>query len=253
MSGAAFSAYLVRNAGMPIWVAFVVGGLFGAVFSLLLNRLLYTPFIRRGLRLFGMIIVTLAASIIIQNSLQAIFRSDFFSLSAPSGRTYHLAGMLLTRSQVVLIGLAALVMVVVHGLLHYTRIGKAMRATSGDPDLARSCGIRTERVVDAAWLLSGALCGIAGVALVVNLATFTSATGGTFLIPIIAAAVLGGIGHPYGAMLGAIVIGVTSEMSATVIDPAYKQVVAFAILAAVLIVRPQGILSEVASNKEVAS
>lgn len=253
MTAAAFAAYLVRNEGASIWLALLAGGAFGAVFSLLLNRLLYVPFIHRGLRLFGMIIVTLAASIIIQNGLQAIFRSDFFSLDAPAGRTYHLAGMLLTRSQLIIIGIAILAMAAVHALLRFTDVGKAMRATSANAELARSCGIQTERVVDTAWLLSGALCGIAGVALMINLATFTSATGGTFLIPIIAAAVLGGVGHPYGAMLGALVIGISSEMTATVINPAYKQVVAFAILAAVLIVRPQGILSEIASNKEVTT
>jgi branched-chain amino acid transport system permease protein/neutral amino acid transport system permease protein len=134
-----------------------------------------------------------------------------------------------------------------------TRLGKAMRATATNPGLARSCGVATDRVIDAAWLLSGALCGIAGVALVLNTATFTEGTGASFLVPIIAAAVLGGIGQPYGAMLGAVTIGLATEVSAALINPAYKGVVAFAILIVVLLVRPQGILSEVASAKEVAA
>jgi branched-subunit amino acid ABC-type transport system permease component len=253
MTGAAFSAYLVRERGGAIWLTVIVGCAFGAAFSVLLNRFLYARFARRGLRLFGMIIVTLAASIIIQNSLQAIFRADFFSLNAPTGKTYHFAGMLMTRSQLLIIAMAVALMAAVHVLLRFTRLGKAMRATSGNADLARSCGIRTDRIVDLAWLLSGALCGIAGVTLVINLATFTSATGGSFLIPIIAASILGGVGHPYGAMLGALVIGISTEMTATVISPAYKQVVAFAILAAVLILRPTGILSQVATEKEVTT
>jgi branched-chain amino acid transport system permease protein/neutral amino acid transport system permease protein len=78
-------------------------------------------------------------------------------------------------------------------------------------------------------------------------------TGSNFLVPIIAAAVLGGIGQPYGAMLGALTIGLTGEVAASVINPAYKDVVAFAILIVVLLVRPQGILSEVAQAKEVAA
>jgi len=82
--------------------------------------------------------------------------------------------------------------------------------------------------------------------------SFTSTTGGQFLIPVIAAAVLGGVGHPYGAMIGAVVIGLSSELSASVISPDYKEVVAFIILIVVLLIRPQGIFSEVATQKEVA-
>jgi branched-chain amino acid transport system permease protein/neutral amino acid transport system permease protein len=86
-----------------------------------------------------------------------------------------------------------------------------------------------------------------------NVTSFTSTTGGTFLIAIVAAAVLGGVGQAYGAMLGAITIGVTSEVAAGLIAPSWKQVVAFAVLVAVLLIRPQGILSEVAEEKEVVA
>jgi branched-chain amino acid transport system permease protein/neutral amino acid transport system permease protein len=107
-------------------------------------------------------------------------------------------------------------------------------------------------VTDIAWLISGLFCGLAGVALVADLGSFQSTTGGAFLVPIVAAAVLGGVGQPYGAMLGALVIGLSSELSATFIDPSYKNVVAFLLLIVVLLIRPQGILSEVATAKEVA-
>ena len=83
--------------------------------------------------------------------------------------------------------------------------------------------------------------------------SFASTTGGTFLIAIVAAAVLGGVGQPYGAMLGALVIGVSSEVAAGVIAPSYKQIVAFLVLVLVLLARPQGILSEVATQKEVVA
>ncbi|MCU1658186.1 MAG: natD, partial [Pseudonocardiales bacterium] len=137
--------------------------------------------------------------------------------------------------------------------LRYTRLGKAMRATAADPELARNCGVRTRLVTDGAWLLSGALCGMSGVALVTELGSFQSSTGGAFLVPIVASAVVGGIGHSYGAMLGALVIGLASEMAAVVFTPQYKDVVAFLILIVVLLLRPQGILSEVASDKAVAA
>jgi branched-subunit amino acid ABC-type transport system permease component len=253
MTACAFAAYLANHAGVNIWISMVVGALFGAVFSMLLNRFVYFGFVRRGTRLFGMIIVTIAVSLIIQNLLLAIFRPTFFSYQASQGASYHLGSMVFTASQLAIMGIALAAMVCVHILLTQTQLGKAMRATATNPGLARSCGIPTDQVIDAAWLVSGALCGIAGVALVLNTATFSETTGAAFLVPIIAAAVLGGIGQPYGAMLGALSIGIAGEVAAALINPAYKTVAAFVILIVVLLVRPQGILSEIAAAKEVAA
>ncbi|MGH6737999.1 MAG: ABC transporter permease subunit, partial [Bradyrhizobium sp.] len=104
-----------------------------------------------------------------------------------------------------------------------------------------------------AWLISGALCGIAGVILFINTTSFSASTGNSFLVVIVAAAILGGVGQPYGAMLGALVIGLTSELAAAFINPAYKNVIAFIILVVVLLFRPQGILAEIATQREVAA
>jgi branched-chain amino acid transport system permease protein/neutral amino acid transport system permease protein len=253
MTACAFAAYIANHAGVDIWISMVIAAVFGAVFPMLLNRFVYFQFVRRGTRLFGMIIVTIATSLIIQNVLLAIFRPTFFSYHTSLGPSYNFGGMIFTASQLAIIGIAVAAMVAVHLLMTQTRLGKAMRATANNPGLARSCGVPTEQVIDAAWLLSGALCGIAGVAFVLNTATFSETTGASFLVPIIAAAVLGGVGQPYGAMLGAVTIGLASEVAASVINPSYKVVVAFAILIVVLLVRPQGILSEVAAAKEVAA
>ncbi len=252
MTAAAFVAYLVTSAGLSVWLALVAGAAFGSAFSVLLNRCIYTPFVRRGTRLFGMIIVTIAVSLIVQNGLLAIFGANIFSLQMPRPSSVHIAGMVFTTVQLAIIGIAVAAMLLIHLLLRYTKLGKAMRATATDPELARNCGIATDRVIDIAWAISGALCGLAGVILVLNLTTFTDVTGSEFLIPIVAVAVLGGIGQPYGAMLGALVIGITSEVAAAKY-PEYKDVVAFVILVIVLLARPQGILSEVATRKEVAA
>jgi branched-subunit amino acid ABC-type transport system permease component len=253
MTAAAFVAYLVTSAGFSVWLALVTGAAFGSVFSVLLNRCIYTPFVRRGTRLFGMIIVTIAVSLMVQNGLLAIFGASFFSLKMPQPSSVHIAGMVFTTVQLAIIAIAVVAMLLIHLLLRYTKLGKAMRATAADPDLARNCGIATDRVIDLAWAISGALCGLAGVILVMNVTAFTETTGSQFLIPIVAVAVLGGIGQPYGAMLGALVIGITSEVAAAIFNPEYKDVVAFVILVIVLLARPQGILSEVAARKEVAA
>jgi branched-subunit amino acid ABC-type transport system permease component len=253
MTASAFVGYEATKHGWNIWLAVGTCALFGAVASMLLNRFLYIPFVRHGTKLFGMIIVTIAVSLIVQNGLQAIWGSSFFSLKFSSGSSYHLSSMVFTSSQLGIMGIAVAAMVAIYAMLRFTKLGKAMRATAADPVLARSCGIATDRVIDVAWLMSGALCGIAGIALAMNVTSFTSTTGGQFLIAIVAAAVLGGVGQPYGAMLGALTIGITSEVAAGLIAPSYKQVVAFAVLVLVLLGRPQGILAEVATQKEVAA
>ena len=102
----------------------------------------------------------------------------------------------------------------------------------------------TSRVIDLTWLITGALCGIAGTVAGMNSDSFAVANGSEFLIPIIAAAVLGGAGSPYGAMIGAVIIGEMTELSAAVISPQYKQVIAFAVLVLVMILRPQGLLAK---------
>ena len=253
MTAAAFVAYLVTSAGLSVWLALVAGAVFGSVFSVLLNRFVYTPFVGRGTRLFGMIIVTIAVSLILQNGLLAIFGANFFSLKMPRPTSVHIAGMTFTTDQLAIIAIAVVAMLLIHLLLRYTKLGKAMRATAADPDLARNCGIATDRVIDLAWAISGALCGLAGVILVLNVTAFTDTTGSQFLIPVVAVAVLGGIGQPYGAMLGALVVGIATEVAAAIFNPEYKDVVAFVILVIVLLARPQGILSEIATRKEVAA
>jgi branched-chain amino acid transport system permease protein/neutral amino acid transport system permease protein len=252
MTLSAFIAYLIAQAGGDLAVTLLGGALFGALASALLNRGVYSPFIRRGTGLFGMIVVTISVSVVIENGLLSFIGPGFFSLPFQQGSSYRLGSLVFTGLEFVIIGLAAVSMVAIHLILSRTRIGKAMRATAADPVLARGCGVATARVIDIAWLLSGALCGLAGVTLVLNVATFDTGTGNGFLVPIIAAAVLGGVGQPYGAMIGALVVGVVSEISTVFIQPEYNTAVAFVILIVVLLFRPQGILSEIAETRELA-
>jgi branched-chain amino acid transport system permease protein len=142
-------------------------------------------------------------------------------------------------------GIAVVAMLAIHLLLTFTRLGKAMRATAANPTLARNCGIPTARVVDVVWLITGALCGLAGTVAAMNSESFAVSNGSGYLITILAAAVLGGAGQPYGAMLGAVLIGEVTELSAAVISPEYKAVVAFAILVVVMVLRPRGLLSKI--------
>lgn len=244
MISSAYVAYYINRAGISIWIGMIAGALFGAVFSFLLNRVVYTPFMRKGTAHLGMVIVSLAVSLMIANLLLPIVGYDSVSYHQNEGGLIRLGGIVLTPNQILIMLLAVVVMLAIHGLLRYTRLGKAMRATAANPTLARNCGIPTQRVVDAVWLITGALCGLAGVIAALNSDSFAIASGAGFLITALAAAVLGGAGQPYGAMVGAVIIGLVTELSAAQWSPEYKDVVAFGILVFVMVLRPQGLLAK---------
>ena len=241
MTSAAVVGYGVNAIGGNIAESLAAGAVFGAITSTLLNRYLYTPFVRHGTKLFGMVVVTLSVGIIFQNVILGWLGPNFFSYKLPLSKTYDVAGMFFTSSQFMIVGLAISVMIAVQLLLTRTRLGKAMRATAANPGLAQASGIATDRVIDAAWLISGALCGLSGVVLVLNTTTFQSTTGNDFLVIIIAAAMLGGVGRPLGALIGAVILGLATEVSAAYINPSYKEVIAFVVLVVVLLVRIGGL------------
>jgi branched-subunit amino acid ABC-type transport system permease component len=244
MISSAYVAYYLNRAGISVWIGMLAGALFGAVFSFLLNRIVYAPFQRKGTSYLGMVIVSLAVSLMMANLLLPIVGYYSVSYHQDTGSLIEFGGIILTATQILIIVIAVVVMLAIHGLLTYTRLGKAMRATAANPTLARSCGIPTQRVVDAVWLITGALCGMAGVVAALNSDSFAIASGAGFLITALAAAVLGGAGQPYGAMIGAVIIGLVTELSAAAWSPEYKDVVAFGILVLVMVLRPQGLLAK---------
>jgi branched-subunit amino acid ABC-type transport system permease component len=239
---AAYAAYALNNAGVNIWIATPAAIAGGAVLSLFLNTVIYTPFQRRGASPIAMVIVSLGMTLILEFGTQALAGPTNVSYAMSQGATVRLGSIELTVVQLVIIALSVVVMVGIHGLIRYTRLGKAMRATAANRNLARNCGIRTDRVVMTSWLISGALCGLAGATFAMNSGTFGATSTDIFLVLILAAVFLGGPGEPYGAMLGALVIGMATEVSASVIVSDYKDVIAFVILLAMLAVRPTGLL-----------
>ena len=253
MTASAFVAYELNRKGLDIWYCVVAGALFGAVFSMLLNRFIYARFAQRGATAVVIVIVSIGIGLIVQYMVVIIWSPNFVSYRLSQGSTIQLGSLVFTTLQLTVVGMAVGAMAVVHSLLSYTRLGKAMRATAVNPSLARDCGIATDRIVDIAWLISGALCGAAGVIFAMSIISFTPASEQGFLVVIIAAAVVGGIGKPTGAMLGALVLGVATELGALLIDPAYKDVVAFVLLAVVLLIRPGGILAGLNTKEEVVA
>jgi len=251
MIASAFVAYALNQAGVNVWIGLLAAAAAGAVGSVLLNQGIYTPFQRRigdaARSRITLVIVSLGMTLIIEFGLQAIVGGTSVSYTMSQGPTVKAGGLVLTAVQFVIIGLAVVVMAAVHVLLRYTKLGKAMRATSANRSLARNCGIRTGRIVTVTWAVTGALCGIAGTVFAINNGSFGATSADLFLVVILAAVFLGGPGSAYGAMLGALIIGLATEISAAYITPSYKDVIAFAVLLIMLAVRPSGLLGTAVS------
>ena len=240
----AFLAYLLNSHGISVWYGLIVSMVAGAVVSVLINSVVYTPFQRRGASPITMVIVSLGMTLIIEFGVEAVAGGVPVSYTMGNGPTFQAGSFVLTGVQLVIIALALVTMAGVHALLRYTKLGKAMRATAANRNLARNCGIRTGRVITTTWALTGALCGLAGTIFAIDAGSFDATSTDVFLVLILAAVVLGGPGQPYGAMLGALVIGLATEVSAAFIPADYKYVAAFVVLLIMLAVRPTGLLGE---------
>lgn len=252
MTAAAYIGYLVNKAGLGVGYSMLTGAVVGGLLSLVLNRYLLRRYIRHGTQLFGMIIVTLSIAVIIQNILLVSFGSSFFVYHVGISGGLSLGAMHFSGLQLVIIAIAIATMLLVHLGLTRTRLGKCMRATSCDAVLAQACGILTNRVIDAAWLISGMLCGLAGVVLVLNTTAFQSTTGSQFLILIVAAAMLGGVGQAHGAILAALIVGVITSVTAAYTNPSYQDIAGFGLLVIVLLVRPTGLFGRTVGERMTA-
>ena len=242
MTAGAFVAYWINQAGQSVWLGLVVAMAVCSALSVLLNLVVYSPFQRRGSSPITIVIVSLGMALIIEFGIQAIVGGVDVSYTMGQGRTFRADGLILTTVQLVIIAISLVVIGASHVLLRHTKLGKAMRATAANRSLARNCGIRTNRVITLTWALTGALGGLAGTVFAIDIGSFGPTSTDLFLVLILAAVFIGGPGQAYGAMLGAVLIGLATEISAAYIQPDYKYVIAFVALLAVLAVRPAGLL-----------
>lgn len=244
MTAGAFGALVGQTTlHLPVWPALAFGAVVAAVISWLMNRFVIAPFVRRGTRSFQMMLVTFALGIILEYIIVFKWGDLFYSYASLSNGVFSAGSFVLTYEQIVIIAVAAVLLICFHLMVRYSKMGRAMRAMADDKELARACGVNVTLLTDIVWLMSGALAGIAGVALAIDAGSFSELLGVNFLLVVVAAAILGGAGEPYGAMAGAVVVGFAMEISAVWISDSYKEVVALVLLAAVVLIRPQGIVS----------
>lgn len=250
MTIGAFVAYLAVDWRVNAWLALVLGGVAGSALTLALGSGVFKLFARRGAPLFEMVMVSLGLSLIIQYGVQAVSHDNIYQFAVLQSSSIVMGPVIVTVTQAILVGVAAVIFVLLELLLRLTKLGKALRATAVDPSLARSCGIHTPRVVTITWLLTGFLCGIAGVVYVINSQSVDYYTGQLFLPLVIAAAILGGVGSPRGAVVAALLMGIVTEVVSALGGSAYSTVAGFGILVVVLLSRPSSVTGGAAGTAE---
>lgn len=227
--------------GWELLAGLVAAALVAGLLAVAADRLLYRPLRARGSPPLILAMSSLGVAFFVRSLLYlaagADFRFYYRGRVRPAVELF--AGVRVRPDQLFILALALALVAAVYLLLERTKMGKAMRATADNRDLARVSGIETERVVLWTWLIGGALAGAGGVMLGLD-AQLRPEMGWWLLLPMFAAVILGGIGNPYGALAGSFVMGIAQQVSTAFINPAYGPGVAFVLLIIVLIVRPQG-------------
>jgi branched-chain amino acid transport system permease protein len=239
-----------------------------AVLAIALDRVFYRPLRAANVRPVVIVMASIGVMLMMQGLIRLFGGTGTRQLYIESKDIYRIPfggrDIVITEPQLLLILFTAAAIVALHFFLTRSRMGKAMRAVSDNPDLARVTGISTDQVVRTTWIIAGALAAAAGTLLALDV-TLKPDLAFNLLLPIFAAAIVGGIGQPYGAIAGGLLVGFTETLAVfnwsvllrtlnpilpewiemprqlAFVPTEYKLVVPFFILIAVLIWRPTGI------------
>ncbi|HEY8545953.1 MAG TPA: branched-chain amino acid ABC transporter permease [Acidimicrobiales bacterium] len=241
--GALMTWFFNRTIGMHIILAGILGIVAGGIFGGAFNRLVWRPLRNRGTGLVAMMIVSFGAGLALRNVFLYQFRGSRRSFK---GYDLQREGIEIGPIEVIprdlwIMGLSIVVLVGVALLLQKTLIGKAMRAVSDDPDLAESSGIDVERVIAWVWITGGGLAALGGIFQGLDQKVEWE-MGNALLLLIFASVVLGGLGTAYGALVGAVTIGLLTQLSTLFVDTELRTAAALLVMIVILMLRPQGIL-----------
>ena len=226
--------------GWPLLVAMVVAMGLTALLALALDWLLFARLRARGQAII-VVMASFGASMALRSLLEFIFtsRPTYFSRAIQMATPVGL-GIKITADQVALLVLTLVLVTGMHLFMSRSQRGREMRAYAQNPALAQVIGIDVAKVVRATWIIGAALACAAGV-MVGVLVQVRPLMGLSMLLPMFAAAILGGIGSIPGAVLGGLIIGLSEAAAVQFIGAEWRAAVAFVILMAVLVVRPMGL------------
>jgi len=232
--------WLDQSAGWPFWLA-VAGGLaMGGVISVLTERLAYR-FVRA--RPLAAPVVALGMLLVLDNTALLLFGGDHVSLSPPyAGDVIYLGPVSIPAVGVALVATAGVALLALHLFLQHTRTGRAIRAVSQNAEAAATLGIRLERQYVVAFLISGLIAGLAAFAYGPMYAVFPYMAD-AILLNAFVVVVLGGLGNVIGAALSGLLLGLLESFGAIYVSAAYQTLLGFAVLLAMIALRPSGLFS----------
>lgn len=247
MLGAMSVISLSAGQGLPLPVAILLAVLITLILGLMLQRFAIAP--ARGITVVGTIIITIGASIFLRGLALLIWGKDIHALPHFSGESpIRLGGVTLLPQNLWVMGGAAVLVLAVHLFFNRTLLGKAILACSCNRTAAQLVGINVGRMLLVAYGLSALLGAMAGV--LVAPITYTSYDAGIMLgLKGFAAAILGGMGNPMGAVAGGLLLGLLESLAAGLISSGYKDAIAFVILLLVLFLRPSGLFGRASAER----
>lgn len=227
--------------GVNLVFAIVFGMIAGGVLGYLLDRVLFRRLRRQGVGLIAQMVITIGLSIVLRYLFLYFFGGGPRSFRDFSAQTaLQLGPVQLVPKDIIAMSVSIGVLLMIGVLLTRTQMGKAMRAVSDNKDLAESSGIDVQRVIATVWVFGAAAAALGGAFFALDQAKWDF--GFRILLLIFSAVTLGGLGTAYGALLGALVIGMVINLSTLVLDAELKNMVALLVMVLVLMFRPQGLL-----------
>jgi neutral amino acid transport system permease protein len=241
--GAVATFMLSSVVGLPIWLAIPIGVALSAGFGWTLDAGLFRPVRKKGLGIVQLMIVSIGLSLMLRYIIQFFFGGGTQQLPGFDSPKIPLFGAVaLSATDIASMLISITVFVAFAYWLLRTKTGKATRAISDNPDLAAASGIDVDKVIRIVWIVAAGMAGLAGVLWAYFRPGIKWDMGTQILLLIFAAVVLGGLGTAFGALVGALIVGILIETSGLLIPADLKYVGALVVLILVLLVRPQGLL-----------
>jgi len=242
MLGAVFLFVFFKILGMPYWIGVILSVMFMAAFGVLVERLTIRPLIGKGWLL--PIIATFALSLGLQNFIIVTFGSTPKPVVTKyANNVIDIGGIYFTQQRLFILIFAITAFVLLHIFLKKTKTGKAMRAISQNRDAAQIVGIDTNKIYMITFAIGSGLAGLAG-AIVGPIYVIYPTMGALLSLKAFACVIMGGFGNVKGAIYSAYILGIIGSLGASFVSQTYKDIIIFAVLICVLLVRPHGIFGK---------
>ena len=257
--GALIAYVFNRILGLNLVLAIILAAFVTGWVGILIDQTIFKRLRKMGAKPVTLMITSMGTAIALRNLMRLIWSSHTKTYAIPLQRPLEILGARITPLQIGIIVVGLLSMISFHLLLHRTTFGKALRAISDNSDLANACAIDSEKMIRRMWFLASAY-GVIGGSMIAMEHLLYPRLGFDIIIPVFCATILGGIGNPYGAMLGALTLafaentvlaldlaplinlGGLFDVESIQISTGYKPAISFMILIIVLLFKPTGIL-----------